>query len=91
MPCHSDHAWRRPRCEQVFDQRKLTFRSQGRLEQCDLIALPCAPRDITRRERFEGYLEARRRGPRPLAEHQIVFDKDQAAGHLPRLAARLSG
>lgn len=91
MPGYGDHAWCRPRCEQVFDQRKLTFRSERRLEHCDLITLPRVPRDIARRERFEGYLKARRRGARPLPEHQIVFDEDQAAGHVPRLAARLSG
>lgn len=90
MAGYGDHAWRRPRCEQVFDQRKLTFRSEGRLQQCDLIAVPRAPRDIARPERFDGYLEAPCRGARPLGEHQIVFDEDQAAGHLPRLAARLS-
>ena len=91
MTGHGDDDRRGTGLRQLLDQRELTIRSQGCLDQHDVVRVPSPAAGILVADGGGKDTEPRRRGASPLSEHQVVFDEEQPVGHDARIAAVTGG
>jgi hypothetical protein len=72
--------------DQLVDQCRLLFWSQGGLQDDHLVAIPAAGARIAGGNRLHRYAEPTGCGPNALREQEIVFDDVETPGHGCRIA-----
>ena len=82
MTGHGDHNRGGLTVDEKLGERELMLRPEGALEDDDIVGPPLPAAGLSRRDTLDNGIESAGRGAHPLGEHQVVFDQDQAPGHL---------